>query len=182
MKRKFRMFALGALVLMGALGCSIVDTVLSNTVGGSKGNSIASLWTDVPPLQGAQKLSLDLPVTMQVAIQAMIKASASSSDVQLDKFDWIGYSTTQTPDQIKAYYSMQRMNAAGWNSKDQPGCDVATDSNGISGGFCLFVKGTGTATDRGSVLFIVLAPDDQTKQTQVYYVRLDGVVTKTPVK
>lgn len=182
MKRKLQVFTLGALMLVGALGCGITDTILSNTVGGSKGNSVANLWSDVPSLPGAQKLALDLPVTMQLAIQGLMKASASTNEVELDKFDWIAYSTPQTPDQVTAYYSNDRMAAAGWNLKDQPGCNAGSDTSGLAGGFCIFGKGKATPTDKAAVLFIILAQEDKTKQTQVYYVRLEGLVTKTPTK
>ncbi len=182
MKRKLKAFALITLLFFGALGCSITDTLLSNAVGGSKGNTVANLWSDVPPLPGAQKIALDLPVTVQLAIQAMVKASASTSDVNLDQFDWIAFSTPQTPDQVTAFYSMDRMTQLGWNSKDQPGCNAGTETSGIAGGFCAFAKGAATPNDKGAVLIIVAAQDYKTKTTQVYYVRLEGVVNKTPTK
>jgi hypothetical protein len=182
MKGKFRALTLGALVLIGTLGCGITDTILNNAVGGSKGSSVANLWSDVPPLEGGQKLTLDLPVTMQLAIQGLMKASASTNEVQLDKFDWIAYSTPQTPDQVTAYYSIDRMTAAGWNLKDQPGCNAGSDTSGLAGGFCIFGKGKGTTNDKGAILFIIIAQDDKTKPTQVYYVRLEGLVNKTPTK
>lgn len=182
MKRKIRIVALGALVFFGMLGCSVTDTILNNTVGGSKGNSVANLWQDVPSLPGAQKLALDMPVTVQLAIQAFMKTSASSGDVSLDQFDWIAYSTPQTPDQVTAYYSLDRMTQQGWNLKDQPGCTGGTDTSGVGGGICLFGKGQATATNKGDVLVIFLAQDDKTKQTQVFYIRLAGIVNKTPTK
>ena len=182
MKGKLQRVALGALVFFGLLGCGVTDTVLNNVVGGSKGNSVANLWSDVPPMPGSQKLALDLPVTVQLGIQALMKTSASSSDVSLDTFDWIAYSTPQTIDQVSAYYTKERMTALGWNATDQPGCNTGADTSGLAGGVCLFAKGKATANDKGAVLFVVLAQDDKTKQTQVYYVRLEGVITKTPTK
>jgi hypothetical protein len=181
-KRNLQALSLAALVAWGLLGCSLTDTLLSNVVGGSKGNTVASLWSDVPPPQGGQKVALDLPVTVQLAIQGMIKASASSSDVSLDSFDWIAFSTSQTPEQVAAYYNMDRMKAAGWNLQDQPGCSASADSSSGGGGFCMFGKGQGTANQKGALLFIVLGQDDKTKQTQVFYVRLEGIVNKTPTK
>lgn len=182
MKEKFQMVALSALVFFGLLGCALINTVVNNTVGGSKGNSVASLWSDVPTLPGAQKIALELPVTVQLAIQAVMKTSASSSDVSLDQFDWIAYSTPQTADQVTAYYTLDRMTHLGWNSKDQPGCNAGSDTSGVGGGVCFFAKGKATPTDKGDVLIIILAQDDTTKQTQVFYIRLAGIVNKTPTK
>ncbi len=181
MKNKRTVLLLGFLLIAGALGCGITDTVISNVVGGSMGNTVANLWADVPPLQGAQKQSLDLPVTAQLAIQGMLKASAASSEVGLDSFDWIAFTTNQTPQQVATFYNQDRMTSAGWNLKDAPGCTAGADASS-GGGFCMFGKGKGSASEKGSLLFIVLAQDDKTKQTQVFYVRLDGLVTATPTR
>ena len=121
-------------------------------------------------------------MTVQLAIQALMKTSASSNEVSLDKFDWIAYSTPQTIDQVSAYYTKERMTALGWSATDQPGCNTGADTSGLAGGICVFAKGQATPNDKGAVLFIVLGQDDKTKQTQVYYVRLEGVITKTPTK
>ena len=182
MKKQFYAVTIAFVLIVAALGCGLTDTLISNTVGGAKGNTVSNLWSDVPPLSGAQKLSSDLPIAMQLAIQGLIKASASSNEVQLDQFDWIGYSTNQTPQQVAAFYSNEKMGAAGWNLKDMPGCSAGNDTTS-GGGFCIFGKGQGNAANKGSLLFIVLAQDDKTKQTQVYFVRLEGLVIKaTPTK
>jgi hypothetical protein len=174
---------IGLFAIMALLGCGLTDTLIANTVGGAKGNTVSSLWNDVPPLQGSQKLALDLPITMQVAIQGLIKASASNSNVQLDQFDWIAYSTSMTPQQVAAYYSNERMATAGWNLKDMPGCTAGSGDANVAGGFCVFGKGLANTGNKGSMLFIVLGQDDKTKQTQVYYVRLEGLVGRaTPSK
>ncbi len=169
-------------IFFGLLGCGIIDQVLNNAVGGAiggaKGNTVSNLWSDVPPIQGAQKLSLDLPLTAQLMIQALIKTSASSQGGNIDSFDWIAFSTSQTPQQVAAFYTSQRMQAAGWKlDKDQPGCVSGSDTSGIGGAFCAFAKGKGTTSEKGAILFIVPVQDDQTKQTQVYYVRLEGIIT-----
>lgn len=184
MKRQILGLALGWLLIVGLAGCGLADSMIGNVMGGSKGNTVASLWPDVPSIQGAQKSTLDLPLTVQLAIQGAIKASASNSDVNLDSFDWIAYSTTQTPDQVSKFYTLDRMKTAGWVLPDQPGCTVGNSSKdaNISGGFCLFGKGQATPTDKGTLLLMIMAQDDSTKQTQIFYVRLTGVINKTPTK
>lgn len=189
MRNKFYGVLVGGALFFGLLGCGIIDQVVNNTVGGAiggaKGNTVSNLWSDVPPIQGAQKLSLDLPLTVQLGIQALIKTSAASEGGNIDSFDWIAFSTTQTPDQVAAFYSKQKMESAGWKlDKDQPGCVSGNDtSSGLGGAFCAFGRGKGTASEKASVLFIVPVQDDKTKQTQVFYVRLEGIVfegTPTP--
>ena len=182
MKKRFHLSAIALTVWVTLLGCGLIDTLVSNTVGGAKGNTVSNLWSDVPPLTGAQKVTLDLPITVQLVIQGLIKASASSNDVQLDQFDWIAYSTTQTPPQVAAFYSNAKMAATGWNLKDMPGCTIGSDPSS-GGGFCVFGKGKATANEKGAILFIMLAQDDKTKQTQVYFVRLEGIINlATPTK
>ncbi len=188
MKNKLFAGLIATAIFFGLLGCGIIDQVVNNTIGGAiggaKGNTISNLWSDVPPIQGAQKLQLDLPLTVQLGIQALIKTSAASEGGNIDSFDWIAFSTTQTPDQVAAFYSKQRMDSAGWKlDKDQPGCVSGSDTSGIGGAFCAFAKGKGTANEKASVLFIVPVQDDKTKQTQVFYVRLEGIIfegTPTP--
>lgn len=175
MKKHFRFLALASVVFVALLGCGLTDQLVANTVGGAKGNTVSNLWTDVPPIPGAQKQNLDLPIPVQLAIQGLIKASASSNDVKLDQFDWIAYSTTQTPQQVGAFYSKEKMAAAGWNAKDAGGCSIGGDAN-ASGGICMFGRGKATANERGSGLFIIVAQDDKTKQTQLYFVRLEGII------
>ncbi len=179
MNRKWPMLMFGLFGLV-LLSCGVTDTVISNVAGGSKGNTVASLWSDVPTIPGAQKQSLELPISMQLAIQGLIKASAASGDVNLDRFDWIAYTTSQTPVQVTALYSHERMLAAGWSSDNQPGCSSGSDTSGLGGGFCIFARGK--APEKQSVLFIILAQDESTKQTQVYYVRMDGNFTGTPTR
>ncbi len=180
MRTRGHALLLGLVIFLGVLGCGVTDTIVSNVVGGSKGSTVGSLWPDVPVIQGGQRLSLDMPLPMQLAIQGLIKASASGSDVNLDRFDWIAFSTSQTPEQVAAFYSVDRMSAAGWSSDKQLGCTSGSDTSGIGGAFCVFTRGkTG---EKQTVLFIVLAQDNQSKQTQLFYVRLEGIVTATPTR
>lgn len=185
MKKQFHFLTIALVVVIALLGCGLTDQLVANTVGGAKGNTVSNLWRDVPPIAGAQKLSLDMPLTVQLGIQALIKTSAASQGGNIDSFDWIAYSTNQTPQQISAFYTNERMKAAGWSlkDKDQPGCVSGGDTSGIGGAFCVFAKGALTANEKGSIIFIVPVQDDKTKQTQVYYVRMEGITdNSTPTR
>ena len=181
--------AAGVLSLTGLLltqvGCGAVKSLVANKVseavglGGSAG-TVTTLWPDVPPIPGASKSNLDLPITVKLAIQAVMKASASSSDVSLDTFDFISYTTTKTPDDVAKVYTKEVMAAQGWNGKDQPGC-VGTNAGStgsganvpIGGGFCLFAK-NGAVKGQGTALIVAMVQDDSAKQTNVWYVRFAG--------
>jgi hypothetical protein len=177
-KSKWRLLLFSLALCAGLLGCGLTDTLVNNAAGGSKGNSVANLWPDVPPLSGAQKMSLDLPITVQLAIQALIKSSGSQDGLTVNTFDWIAFSTTQTPDQIASFYTLDRMTSQGWTTQDQGfGCNTSSGTPGV-GGICVF--GKGKQGSEQTFLFILLVPDDQKKQTQAFYVRLAGILQVTP--
>lgn len=185
MNKNYHFLAIALVSVVAVLACGLTDQLVANTVGGAKGNTVPNLWNDVPAIAGAQKLTLDMPITVQLGIQALIKTSAASQGGNVDSFDWIAYSTNQTPQQVSAFYTNDRMKAAGWSvqNKDQPGCVSGGDTGGLGGAFCIFAKGGLTPNDKGSIIFIVPVQDDASKQTQVYYIRLEGVSSNaTPTK
>ena len=181
MKKQFHLLAIALVGMVALLACGLTDQLVANTVGGAKGNTVPNLWKDVPPIAGAQKQTLDMPITVQLGIQALIKTSAASQGGNIDSFDWIAYQTNQTPQQITAFYTNDRMKAAGWSlqKKDEPGCVSGGDAIGIGGAFCIFAKGGLTPNDKGSIIFIVPVQQDTSKPTQVYYVRLEGISDNT---
>ena len=165
-------FILGIILVTGLLlGCGMVSTASTLVNGGKGEGTVQNLWPDVPPLDGAKKVDSQLPLTARLAIQAIVKASASSNDVKLDQLNFIAFTTAKTPQDVTAFYTQERMAAAGWNVKDQPGC-TGLSSEGGGGGLCIFGKDSAEQ----SVLFIAMAEDGKTKQTQVFYVRFDGLI------
>ncbi len=163
------------LLLLGLLALVITVTACGavSSLTGGKGGTVSTMWPDVPVFEGATKSNIDLPLPMRLAIQGIVKASAQSNDTQLDKFDFIAYTTPKTPEDVAAFYTQERMAAAGWNQADQPGCAGAGGNTaGFAGGFCVFGKQDG---DKGSALFIIAANDEKSQQTQLFYVRFDGI-------
>lgn len=159
------------LVLLGALaaGCDLAKNITGQNAG-----TVANLWADVPALDGATKLNLDIPLPVQLIVQGFIQAANndSSNDVKLDKFDFIAYQTAQSPQQVAEFYTTERMQAAGWNSEDAVGCTAGTDNTSGATGFCVFgKKGDG---GKQTILLILPVQDNQTKQTQVFYIRFEG--------
>ncbi len=160
MRSKPILILLLATVLLVTAGC-----------GGGKSETVSSMWSDVPLLPEAKKTDIKLPLPMRLVIQTMMRASANESDVDLDKFDFVGYTTSSTPQEITDFYSQERMAEEGWNQSDQPGCTSAAGAEGFGGGICFFGKDSGS---KQSVLFIAIAQEEGKKDTQVYYVRFDG--------
>ncbi len=165
MKRPFSramLVSLAAMVLLMAPGCGAVDSLL----GGGSAGTVPSLWSDVPPLEGATKADLQLPAATRIFIQAAFQG----------KLEFIAYTTAKTPQEVQQFYSRERMQSAGWNS-DAGGCMDAASSGVANAAFCLFGKRQG---NRDEGLVIVVSQNEQKTQTQIFYVRIDITATPTP--
>ena len=159
-------------------GCNAISSLIGG--GGSGGTRATAMWADVPAVDGATQVNADIPLPMRLGIKAFVTAAANSdssssgskNNAKLDNFDFIAYTTTKSPDEVKAFYTNELMQAQGWNTKDQPGCSGSTGSQSIGGAFCLFGHEDGA---KKSVLIIVAVSDEKTKETQLWYARFDGV-------
>lgn len=139
---------------------------------GGRGDSSKSIWSDVPVPPDAKNSNIRLPLPMRLLIQTAVRASGRSNDVDVDKFDFAGYTTTQSPQQVAEFYSAERMSAAGWNTAEGMNCQSATsEGGGLGGGFCMFVKEGGREQ---SLLIIATGRDDNDRNTNIFLVRFDG--------
>lgn len=168
-----KLLGMALVAALALTGCSAVSNAVGNAVGG-KSNAVANIWPDVPVMDGATKTNVDIPLPLKLAAQAMVKASATSNDAKLDSFDVIAYSTKKTPQDVGAFYTTAKMQTLGWNLADQTGCMIGGDASSAGGGFCMFGKKSADGKT-GSLLLLALAQDDKTKDTQVFYLRFDGV-------
>lgn len=146
-------------------------TVVMLAACGGGGKSSKSIWPDVPIPPDAKGSDVRLPLPLRLLIQTAMRASASSNDVDVEKFDFVGYTTTQTPQQVADFYSNERMAEAGWTAAEGMNCSTGMDAAGIGGGFCMFAK---EGESQQSVLFIATARDDGAKDTSIFFVRFDG--------
>ncbi len=165
-------FGLAAL-LSFSLACGAVTSM----IGGGGGKTATDLWADVPQMEGMKKVAGELPLPIKLAVQAMAKASTASQDAQLDDVEFIAFSTAKSPDDLKAFYTLESMQGQGWNLKDQPGCNGGSEgTSGMAGNFCFFGKeDTGGKT---TILIIMSVKEDGKAESNVYFARLSGTVTK----
>ena len=176
--RKSRQPFIAALLLMLAfamfmtMGCGIASALL----GGKSSGTVDDLWADVPRLDNLTKANLDLPLSTRLIIKTMVKATLGNDG---GNFDFIAFTTSKTPKEVMDFYTTQRMTAASWNSTDVPGCTGDTSGNAqTQGSLCIFGK---QVDKQGTLLVIVVAQDESTKQTQLFYVRIAANnVTPTP--
>jgi hypothetical protein len=152
-----------ALILVLAVGISCRFT--ESLTGDPKAGTVSSLWPDVPPLSGATKADLEIPLGARLAIPARMQG----------KINYIAFTTYQSAQNVQHFYSNERMKAAGWTPSDK-GCVGDTEDKDSHGAVCLFKRKDGRKEEG---LAIVLAQDEKTKKTEIFYVRID-VTQPTP--
>jgi hypothetical protein len=172
--RRTTLFALclliaAALPLLSA--CGMAESLMGNRSGGT----ISTLWPDVPAIGGASKADISMPLAFRLMLQGVFKGG----------IDYIAYTTSKTPDDVRGFYTVERMQANGWKAADMSGstqdqlsCVGDTTDGSSAGALCLFAKQDG---QQKPLLAIIVAQDEQTKQTDVFYARIDVSKFETPV-
>ncbi len=143
------------LVLAVAISCRLTETL----TGDSKAGTVSNLWPDVPPLAGATKTDLAFPLGARLAIRAMMQG----------KINFIAFTTDRSAQEVQDFYSKDRMKTAGWMASDK-GCIGDTEDKDTHGAVCLFKRQNGNKQEG---LAIVLAQDEKTKKTDIFYARID---------
>jgi len=130
-----------------------------NLTGSPKAGTVSALWPDVPAFAGAQKADLEIPLGARLAMQAMMQG----------KLNFIAFTTDKSAEDVKAFYSNDRMKAVGWTPNEK-GCLGDTQDEKSQGAICLFGK-KDSVKDEG--LAIIVAENDKTKKTEIFYARID---------
>ena len=144
------------LITAVALSCRFAETL----TGDPKAGTVSSLWSDVPPLAGATKADLEIPLGARLAIRAFMQG----------KINFIAFTTDQSAKDVQAFYSNDRMKAAGWTPSEK-GCVGDTDEEKDTHGAVCFFKRKDGNKEEG--LAIVLGQDEKTSKTTIFYVRID---------
>jgi hypothetical protein len=166
MKLKVTLIVLLALVAAVSAGCGLI--------GGGSSGTVSSLWSDVPQMPNSTKANINMPPLVSILIQGFMAAANSdkTNDAKLDKFDFVIYQTADSPEQVTNFYTVDKMKSAGWTGEESTGCAGGAES-GTGAGFCVFVK-QDSGNNKGTVLMVIPVKDDQTKQTQIIYVRFEA--------
>ena len=160
--------ALSVVLLVAATACSLTSLI----PGAGSSGTVSALWSDVPPLDGATRDSIEMPLPVRLAMQAMLKGQV----------EFIIYSTTKTPQEVRDFYTKDRMVAAGWDADSSGGCEAQTGQTQSQSGaqdMCFFSKTEGT---KEVGLVILMVQDDKTKNTQLFYARVYAEQTPVPGK
>ena len=154
------MKSFASLIALTLLFTVVVSCRLAESLTGDpKAGTVSTLWPDVPPLDGAQKADLELPLGARLAIRAMMQG----------KVNFISFTTDKTAQQVKDFYSNERMKAAGWMPNEK-GCMGDTEDQKAHGAVCLYGRKSG---DKQEGLAIIMAQDEKTNKTNLFYARID---------
>lgn len=142
-------------VLMLGLSCRMIDTLS----GGKSAGTVNTLWSDVPAFEGATKADLSIPLWARLAIRAAMQGKVS----------FIAFTTNSNAQEVQDFYNKENMKAAGWTAGEQ-GCVGDSEDKESQGAVCFFSRKDG-GKEEG--LAIILAQDEKSKQTDIFYARID---------
>jgi hypothetical protein len=151
-----------ALVLI--LGVAISCKLSERLAGDKNAGTVSELWPDVPPFQGATKAEVEIPLGVRLLIRGMSQG----------KVNFISFRTDKTAQEVKDFYTNDRMKAAGWLANDK-GCTGDTADSKNHGAICFFSK---KEAGKEEGLAIVVAQDEKLTETNIFYARIDATKTK----
>ena len=147
---------LGLVLIVGVVvSCRMVESLTGNKNAGT----VSSLWPDVPPFEGAKKADLQIPLGARLALRAMMQG----------KINFIAFTTDKSAQDVQNFYTNDRMKSAGWTPNEK-GCVGDTEGEKSQGAVCFYQR-----KDKGlqEGLAIILAQDEKTKETDIFYARID---------
>ncbi len=183
MNKKIYLVGLLTLLAFSSLACGLLNTLadkaVSKAVGGDKNmNAVASLWSDVPPMDGMTTgQQIEMPVWLKAltgpVMDNMMKSLNNGTDA--GHWDWTAFNLTgKLPADVQAFYTPERMSAFTWQQSDSACVPMS-----MQGVLCSFTK---EESGKTTGLIIVAATDQQSKETSVFFLRAEGVTdgTATP--
>jgi hypothetical protein len=176
MKRFLPVIVFGLLVLV-VVSCRMVKTLTGGDDPSLK--KVGDLWADVPRMEGLASSEAEMPmyvkVLMRTALNNLYRLNKEDEDRTPSTGDWAVFTTARSPDDVRNFYNNQRMTDFGsWELSKTSTC-LNGSEYGFSGVGCVFKK---IANNRGIGLLIVAAHDEQKKQSNVFFVRIETDETK----
>ena len=147
------------LALILIFGVAISCKLSERLAGDKNAGTVSELWPDVPPFQGATKTEIEIPLGMRLLIRGMTQG----------KVNFISFRTDKPAQEVKDFYSIERMKAAGWIANDK-GCTGDTEDTKNHGAVCLFSKKN---NGKDEALAIIVAQDEKQPDTNIFYARVD---------
>jgi hypothetical protein len=169
MSKFFAAILLGAFVFI-ATSCRIINTLTND----QNLKRVGDLWSDVPRMDGLAPSDAEMPIFVKVLIRTALnnlyRLNKEGEDKTPSSGDWAVFTTTKLPDDVKNFYTNDRMTSfGGWEASKNSTC-LNGKEQGFSGIGCVFRK---VSNNRGIGLLIVAAQDEQKTHTNVFFVRVE---------
>src|ERR1051325_799900 len=100
------------LALILILGVAVSCKLGERLAGDKNSGTVSALWPDVPPFAGATKADLEIPLGARLMIRGMMQG----------KINFISFRTDKPAQEVKDFYSNDRMKTAGWSPNNKEGC------------------------------------------------------------
>ncbi|HUH99214.1 MAG TPA: hypothetical protein VLZ89_17785 [Anaerolineales bacterium] len=170
------------LFVLASLACGVLNNAVNQAAGGGSYQTVSSLWSDVPPMDGLQPSQMDLPLPVKLLMRTILgnlgRLNPQGEDQTTGNIDWIVFTTSKSPADVENFYTNARMVASGWDDAGQDStCLSGSESSSAPVGvLCAFQK-----QKENLQLAIIITQDDTTKQTDVFFLRLQAnPATPTP--
>src|SRR6185369_16462303 len=117
---------------------------------------VGELWPDVPKMDGLASSEAALPlyvhVLLRTALNNLYRLNKEGEDKTPSKGDWAVFTTPKSADDVKNFYTNERMTSFGqWDASQKSTC-LDGKQYSFSGVACVFAK---TVNNRGNGLLIV---------------------------
>jgi hypothetical protein len=153
--------------LRGMISLCLLAVALSSScrmaevlIGNERAGTVDRLWSDVPPVAGAQKADLAIPLGARLLIRAAMQGRVS----------FIAFTSDRKAQDVQDFYTRERMKAAGWTAAEE-GCVSDSESEEAQGAVCFFTRKDGRKEEG---LAIIVAEDPEKKETHIFYARIDA--------
>lgn len=158
---------------LSTIACGLIDQAIG---GNTQLTTVSQLWSDVPRMDGLEPSQMEMPFYGKVLMRTFMNQVLGEGK---DTGDWIVFSTSKTPADIKNFYTPQLMTANGWDPSDNSTClsgkDQGVDQVGI---FCVFQK---TESDKTTGLMIIAGQNSEdNSKLDVLFVRVQNLGTPSP--
>jgi hypothetical protein len=167
--------ALGIILLtLAVLSCSGLIERFTGT-GVDDLSRTGDLWPDAPRIDGLEHSDMEMPLGVKLIVRAALnnlwRLNKEGEDKTHATGDWVAFSTAKTPAEIQSFYTNDRMTSFGsWEASKKSTCVDGSDK-GWPGIFCVYTK---KANGKDVGLLIVAGADEETKRTNVFYLRVEA--------
>ncbi|HEU4388107.1 MAG TPA: hypothetical protein VFV34_09940 [Blastocatellia bacterium] len=166
MKRPSNIAALVVMTL-ALIGCSALNPLHGSE---DKWKSASDLWSDVPRMDGLSQSQLEPPIFIKLLMRTALNQVAGGGGH--DTGDWIVFDSSKTTDDVKNFYTNERMAASGWEKSDKSTCVSGSQYGAPQVGMvCLFAKHAG---DKDVGLMIIPAKAEKAGQINVWFIRVES--------